>query len=149
MTARKIYVDQQVRIVIQELRIMPRGKAEPEALAFAVGEIEYPEPDAPTGWLIYLKPSYLAVAPIGVRAYAETHQEFPHESTVDQWFSESQFESYRSLGESLIESLDSVGPPPRSIEEFFCRVRTAAARRPAPVPEAKTGPQEAPVLENP
>jgi hypothetical protein len=26
------------------------------------------------------------------------HEEFPHETTVDQWFTESQFESYRSLG---------------------------------------------------
>ena len=34
---------------------------------------------------------------------------FPHESTADQWFSESQFESYRSLGSSLVERLGAQG----------------------------------------
>jgi hypothetical protein len=33
-----------------------------------------------------------------VRSYAFAHREFPHESTIDQWYSESQFESYRALG---------------------------------------------------
>ena len=30
--------------------------------------------------------------------YANTHTSFPHESTADQWFDETQFESYRQLG---------------------------------------------------
>src|SRR6185369_1377802 len=30
---------------------------------------------------------------------------FPHESTADQWFSESQFESYRVLGSHIMEQL--------------------------------------------
>ena len=29
--------------------------------------------------------------------------DFPHETTVDQWFSELQFESYRGLGFSIME----------------------------------------------
>jgi predicted acylesterase/phospholipase RssA len=33
-----------------------------------------------------------------VKHYAATHPEFPYESTTDQFFSESQFESYRALG---------------------------------------------------
>jgi hypothetical protein len=33
-----------------------------------------------------------------VRAYGAEHKPFPHESTLDQWFTESQFESYRMLG---------------------------------------------------
>ena len=36
--------------------------------------------------------------PADVKNYARKHSTFPHESTVDQWFSESQFESYRVLG---------------------------------------------------
>ena len=31
------------------------------------------------------------------------NQDFPHETTVDQWFSESQFESYCGLGFSIME----------------------------------------------
>ncbi len=30
--------------------------------------------------------------------YQKIHPEFPHQSTADQWFTESQFESYRRLG---------------------------------------------------
>ena len=33
--------------------------------------------------------------------YATEHVQFPHESTADQFFSESQFESYRRLGAFL------------------------------------------------
>ena len=44
-----------------------------------------------------------------MRGYATAHPDFPHESTADQWFSESQFESYRSLGfEIADEVLDTL-----------------------------------------
>jgi hypothetical protein len=33
-----------------------------------------------------------------VLSYASTHLEFPHETTANQFFTESQFESYRALG---------------------------------------------------
>jgi hypothetical protein len=39
------------------------------------------------------------------RSYAATHADFPHESTANQWFSESQFESYRALGFHITESV--------------------------------------------
>ena len=47
-----------------------------------------------------MKPAYHGVSIIegaGVRSYAMESQTFPHEPTGDQWFTESQFESYRSL----------------------------------------------------
>jgi hypothetical protein len=31
-------------------------------------------------------------------SYATANPDFPHESTAEQWFTESQLESYRSLG---------------------------------------------------
>jgi hypothetical protein len=37
--------------------------------------------------------------------YAIRHPEFPHEPTSDQFFNESQFESYRALGSHIIETL--------------------------------------------
>jgi hypothetical protein len=33
-----------------------------------------------------------------VLSYAAVHLDFPHESTVNQFFTKSQFESYRALG---------------------------------------------------
>ena len=36
-----------------------------------------------------------------VQEYAAHHEQFPHEPTSDQFFDESQFESYRRLGEHV------------------------------------------------
>ena len=67
----------------------------------ALGKIHYrPEdPCRPDGRLIYIKPTLTGKETADVLNYEKQHTEFPHESTADQWFSESQFESYRALGE--------------------------------------------------
>jgi len=43
--------------------------------------------------------------PMDVRAYRNAHDSFPHQPTIDQFFSESQFESYRELGFSEMHEL--------------------------------------------
>jgi hypothetical protein len=63
---------------------------------FALGTISYP--DATKGQFIYIKPSLNAQLPQDVLAYALQSNAFPHQSTMDQFFDESQFESYRALG---------------------------------------------------
>ena len=40
-----------------------------------------------------------------MRSYAIAHPAFPHESTIDQFFTESQFESYRALGFELTDTV--------------------------------------------
>jgi hypothetical protein len=40
-----------------------------------------------------------------VLAYHRQHSDFPHQSTANQWFTESQFESYRRLGQHATEEL--------------------------------------------
>jgi hypothetical protein len=62
----------------------------------AVGRVMYP--DAPDAYLIYIKPRLTGTEPADLLNYKCTHAGFPHESTADQWFDESQFESYRKLG---------------------------------------------------
>jgi hypothetical protein len=59
------------------------------------------DPGAPDGILIYLKPSLSGDEPVDVLEYAAHHGQFPHEPTSDQFFDESQFESYRRLGEHV------------------------------------------------
>jgi hypothetical protein len=44
-----------------------------------------------------------------VRGYAAAHPAFPHESTTDQWFSESQLEAYRALAAHIVECICSSG----------------------------------------
>jgi hypothetical protein len=48
--------------------------------------------------VLYIKPAYHGTEGAAVRSYAIANKKFPHETTVDQWFTESQFESYRALG---------------------------------------------------
>jgi hypothetical protein len=50
------------------------------------------------GRIVYLKPCFIRDMPADALSYGLMNADFPHESTLDQWFSESQFESYRSLG---------------------------------------------------
>ncbi|HEY3516776.1 MAG TPA: hypothetical protein VGL98_06975, partial [Gammaproteobacteria bacterium] len=65
----------------------------------AVGSIRYS--DEEVGTILYIKASRRAGLPSDVMHYATEHAAFPHESTADQFFSESQFESYRRLGHFL------------------------------------------------
>jgi hypothetical protein len=67
------------------------------------GTIHYPDGD--TGALLYIKSALTERDRSDVLAYKREHPEFPHQSTADQWFDESQFESYRRLGRDSIESL--------------------------------------------
>jgi hypothetical protein len=102
---RKIYIDLGVRITFAELdKLKNRPPVpNPETPYFAVGIVHYGDADGEgcdNGMILYVKPAYHGVSNIegaGVRSYAEANPEFPHEPTADQWFSESQFESYRSL----------------------------------------------------
>ena len=73
-------------------------KAGPETL-----EQRKNEPEK-IGILLYLKPSMTGIEPADVAYYARTHQDFPHESTADQYFDEAQFESYRRLGRAIASS---------------------------------------------
>jgi hypothetical protein len=76
---------------------------------FVVGAIKYytspikafQESESRIGHLIYIKSSIAKSAKkdaVDVLYYASTHENFPHEPTSDQWFSEEQFEAYRKLG---------------------------------------------------
>jgi len=80
---------------------------------FAQGTIRYP--DGRQGKLIYIKPSLNADLPQDVLAYARLAEAFPHQSTIDQFFDESQFESYRALGFACATSaIDEIATAIRS-----------------------------------
>jgi hypothetical protein len=73
----------------------------------AVGVIDYRVIDGAVsnGIIIYIKPCYYGTEGSGIRGYAISHPDFPHQSTLDQWFTESQFESYRSLGFAIMDDI--------------------------------------------
>ena len=110
---RKIRVDLGVPIDFPDGVDIHSRDAKPETggAYWAVGRIRYSAVDhsADTahtdGVLIYIKPALYNREPSDVQQYARMSDTFPHESTADQFFSESQFESYRALGEFIVSKL--------------------------------------------
>lgn len=94
-----------------EIDINPRPIVALQGLSSShciVGRIHYPEPDAEPGWLLYIKASMTGDEPADVEEYRREHSDFPQQSTTEQFFLESQFESYRRLG--LHEVRTTFGP---------------------------------------
>jgi hypothetical protein len=103
---RKIRIDLGVEISMGEVQMYPRN-SQKKGVYFAIGTIDYRTVDKATaqaspgsyeGVLIYVKPAFYGDEPMDVFNYAQSSLTFPHETTADQFFNESQFESYRSLG---------------------------------------------------
>jgi hypothetical protein len=106
---RKIYIDFGVSISFEKLEIKARHNPPVPGLRFAIGTIDYPG-SSRQGWLLYLKPTYMGTTErADIRSYASASPSFPHESTTDQWFSESQLEAYRALGANIAEYICSGG----------------------------------------
>jgi len=94
----------------------------------AIGIIDYRAADGPevrNGIILYIKPGYHGTeSSAAIRSYALANPDFPHESTADQWFGESQMESYRALGFEIVDGLlrqaqDLKGKPDLSLEELL------------------------------
>lgn len=107
---RKIRIDLGVEIKFDPpLAIGSRAEPKKPFRCFACATIQYPEKnnrgENETGYLLYLKPADLPSMPMDVRAYANAFESFPHQSTLNQFFTESQFESYRQLGQSEADSV--------------------------------------------
>jgi 8-oxo-dGTP pyrophosphatase MutT (NUDIX family) len=114
------------------------------------GAVHYGEVDdgAPDGEIVYLRPVVTGDEPVDVQAYHRLHPAFPHESTADQWFSESQFESYRRLGEHSLQHLLDVyrankeWPRPDEAPEVRSALPSGAAVPPAAFGERRLEPAE-------
>jgi hypothetical protein len=98
----------------------------------AVAQIDYG--DANPGWLVYVKPKVLGDEPPDVVSYAKQNLTFPHQSTANQWFDESQTESYRMLGKVTVDSIcgswqpdGRIGDLARHVSTQYLGVREAAA----------------------
>lgn len=63
-----------------------------------------------TGKIIYIKSSLSGDENPYIKNYNAENKLFPHEKTIDQFFTHSQFEAYRSLGYHLVNSYFSESP---------------------------------------
>jgi hypothetical protein len=101
---RKIRIDLKIPINFGETGKMPSSK--PKKRCFTA-TIQYSalDPTLQDGELLYIKPMILGNEPPDVASYHSSHLSFPHQSTADQWFDESQTESYRMLGLHTVDDI--------------------------------------------
>ena len=111
---RKIAIDLGVPIRFGRLEALKRRPLDgsdlgPDLNYHAIGKIDYQTADnsieSNNGVVLYVKVGYHGTENADVRSYATANPDFPHQSTMNQWFSESQFESYRSLGFEIMDAL--------------------------------------------
>jgi hypothetical protein len=140
---RKIWIDLGVKIEFTGLdRLKKRFTERPTPAEsepyWAIGRILYKDADGEKdgkddgtvdGWVMYIKSGIHGTEPMDVLSYAVSHPTFPHETTANQFFSESQFESYRALGYEIAGSAI----------DYALSERDAAQARAKPEP-AKPGP---------
>ncbi len=91
---------------LDDLRLNPQGLSRSH---FRFCRIRYPKDVRGTeevfGYLLYVKLSLTGNEGEFIRRYRLDQPVFPHHSTADQFFTETQFEAYRSLGEHIGDKL--------------------------------------------
>jgi hypothetical protein len=142
---RKAAIDFGIRITFKYLDTSKRGETAVKGAYSAFATIDYPEHRKSNrrrqrGYLLYLK-AYCGGSeePADVRAYALANPAFPHDTTLNQFFGESQFESYRALGSYTVMELGrkagfksiSTATRPGSLRKFFRGVRRNLPRAPS------------------
>ncbi len=133
-TLRTAAVDLGVVVSLSPAGLNKRTDPATSGVYAAMGEISYPEqtgPDHRKAILIYIKPGFFVDAPVDVRAYAAANALFPHDPTSNQFFTESQFESYRVLGSHAASRLLQAAGPGTRLSELPRLVR-AYLRPPKP-----------------
>ncbi|MGV3660211.1 MAG: hypothetical protein ACO1TE_08495 [Prosthecobacter sp.] len=133
----RVDFDAEIKICVDEMRPDPAtGLSRSHC---AVGKIYYPGIKKP-GTLLYIKSCLTGDEATDIAQYKKMSPAFPHESTGDQFFSESQFESYRQLGQHAAleafaplrrpamkagETNDPTGPLRADLEQHWYRAAKA------------------------
>lgn len=111
MAIRKCRIDFGAEIAL-DLRPLQHGDGtEYSKNHCVVGTILYPEAPTDRGIVVYVKSSLTGDEPGDIVNYKKQHPSFPHDTTANQWFTESQFESYRRLGHHVAWSIFEPGRP--------------------------------------
>jgi hypothetical protein len=82
-------------------------------------ETEYEQLVSTDGVLVYIKASLNGNEPADVTQYYKSHDAFPHESTANQFFNESQFQSYVRLGMHVVDEIMHSDSSLATLDEFI------------------------------
>jgi hypothetical protein len=80
------------------------------------------------GYLLYIKPMICGNEPPDVLSYQTDHKSFPHQSTAEQFFDESQTESYRMLGLFTAHEICGSWDKSGGIPDLFQYILSSGAR---------------------
>jgi hypothetical protein len=119
---RQCRIDFGVEIMLDLEKLRPDKETGRCKTHHVIGAIRYPETpdDASVGKILYIKSSLtgriergdlppLPSEPLDILNYRFEHSTFPHDTTANQWFTESQFESYRRLGQHMVAEVELSG----------------------------------------
>lgn len=81
------------------------------------------------GALVYIKPVMCQTEPPDVLAYQAANPDFPHQSTANQFFNESQTESYRMLGLHTVREMIQNWTAKQGFPELVEQVRKAQVKK--------------------
>lgn len=134
---RKAWIDFQVKIELPVASIRPATEIGRVETTWIIGTVLYP-PDAAsmststserTGQILYIKAGLPVDLPADLVGYVAENPRFPNDSTADQWFDETQFESYRHLGFHIARSIGGEGRAFETVPAFFAEVSAQAIAR--------------------
>jgi len=107
MSIRKCRIDFGAEVALDLRPLQHKSDTQYSSAHCVVGTIRYPEdkPEDDPGIVVYIKSSLTGDEPADILNYKKEHSAFPHDTTLNQWFTESQFESYRRLGHHVAFSV--------------------------------------------
>ena len=87
----------------------------------ALAVVNYENRSKPDSLIVYIKPTLVGDEPPDITHYHAAHQNFPQQTTSDQFFDEAQWESYRKLGQLITERIfpGGLGPYFTLLEEII------------------------------
>ena len=113
MAIRKCRIDFGAEISLDLRPLEHVGATQLSSAHCVVGTVRYPEDPDMLGTVVYIKSSLTGDEPGDVLNYKKEQAAFPHDITLNQWFTESQFESYRRLGHHVAVSVFEPAGPDR------------------------------------
>ena len=94
----------------------------PRSLAHAaLAVVKYENRNEPDSLIVYVKPTIVGDESPDITHYHADNQNFPQQTTSDQFFDEAQWESYRKLGQLITERVfpSGLGPYVTLLEEIM------------------------------
>lgn len=133
---RQAQIDFGLRLHTDLSELRPNPKTGLSRAHYAFARIDYPGTEIP-GFLVYLKPSLTGDEDEMLKRFKIAQPEFPHHSTLDQFFDEECFEMYRRLGAHVATGLFGRAlmrsrPDPLTAADWFSRLAVSLLEPKAP-----------------